>query len=66
MTPVSGEDPTIARELSAVVDEVQYQLADLGREFDRRFAELLGALDAASAGPLLEWRRRLGDWSGAR
>jgi HD-GYP domain-containing protein (c-di-GMP phosphodiesterase class II) len=63
---LAEEDPTIANELSAVVDEVQYQLADLGREFDRRSAELIGTLDASSVGPLLEWRRRLGDWSGAR
>ncbi len=63
---LAEEDPTIANELAAAVDEVQYQLADLGREFDRRSADLIGGLDATSAAAVLDWRRKLGDWSGAR
>lgn len=56
---LANEDPTIAAELTAVVDELQFQLADLGREFDRRAADLMETFDPLAVAILTDWRRQL-------
>ena len=56
---LAEEDATIAAELTEVVDELQYQLADLGREFDRREPDWMDSLDMLATVALKEWRRQL-------
>lgn len=56
---LAEEDPAIAAELTVVIDELQFQLADLGHEFDRRAAVWLAAIDPAAGAALSEWRRQL-------
>ena len=56
---LAAEDATIATELAAVVDELQFQLADLGREIDRRAADWKDALDPLAAVALSEWTQLL-------
>lgn len=56
---LAAEDATIAAELTAVFDELQFQLADLGREFDRRAPGWQGDADSTAAAALAEWRSRL-------
>lgn len=56
---LAEEDPAIAAELTAVVDELQFQLADLGHEFDRRSADWLKGVDPTVAAALGDWRRQL-------
>ena len=58
---LAEEDAMIAAELTAVVDELQFQLADLAREFDRRIAEVPGTTDPIAGLALNEWRNRLQD-----
>lgn len=53
---LAEEDPAIAAELTSVLDELGYQLMELGHEFDRRAPEWQGALNAASARRLTQWR----------
>jgi len=62
---LAAEDPAIAAELNAVLDELQFQLADLGREFDRRTATLMTTLDPLAASALTDWRRQLQECIGA-
>lgn len=56
---LAEEDSTIAAELTNVVDELQFQLADLGREFDRRTEELTASLAPHLVTALTEWRAQL-------
>ena len=56
---LAAEDATIATELAAVVDELQFQLADLGREIDRRAADWKDALAPLAAVALSEWTQLL-------
>ena len=58
---LAEEDPIIATELAAVVDELQFQLADLERETDRRLPGWLGELDSVATIALNEWRQQLRD-----
>lgn len=62
---LAAEDPAIAAELNAVLDELHFQLADLGREFDRRTAALMATLDPLAASALTDWRRQLQECIGA-
>ena len=56
---LAEEDATIATELAAVVDELQFQLADLGREIHRRAADWEDALTPVAAVALTEWSQQL-------
>jgi HD-GYP domain-containing protein (c-di-GMP phosphodiesterase class II) len=58
---LAEEDATIAAELTAVVDELQFQLTDLGREFDRNSPDWLSSIDPLMATGLEDWRRQLQD-----
>lgn len=53
------EDAGIARELAAVVDELDFRLRDLEREIDRHRGEWAGKLDAEGAAAFEAWRRSL-------
>lgn len=56
---LAEEDPAIAAELTSVFDELGFQLAELGHEFDRRTPAWLGALDGGAAQRLSRWREQL-------
>ena len=56
---LAAEDATIATELAAVVDELQFQLNDLGREIDRRAADWEDTLSPLAAVALTEWKQKL-------
>ena len=56
---LAEEDATIATELAAVVDELQFQLTDLGREIHRRAADWEDALTPLAAVALTEWSQQL-------
>jgi len=56
---LAEQDATIAAELTMVVDEMQFQLADLAREFDRQAQPWRACLDATVATAMDEWRRQL-------
>lgn len=56
---LAEEDATIATELAAVVDELQFQLADLGREIARRATDWDDALTPPVAIALANWRQQL-------
>ena len=58
---LAGEDATIAAELTAVTDELRFQLADLGREFDRRSPDWQSTVDQQILTELSDWRRQLHD-----
>ncbi|BAL22775.1 HD-GYP domain-containing protein [Azoarcus sp. KH32C] len=58
---LAEEDATIAAELTAALDELQFQFGELGREFDRRAPDWLAVLDPNSSAVLTEWRRKLAD-----
>lgn len=55
------EDATIATEMTVLVDELQFQLADLGREFDRHSLGWSSTIDPLAAVALADWRRQLQD-----
>ena len=61
---LAEEDATIAMELAAVVDELQFQLADLGREIARRTADWEDALDPLAAVALTTWEQQLDECIG--
>ena len=56
---LAGEDATIAAELLAVIDELQFLLVDLAREIDRRMPEWRIGLDTLAELALEDWRRQL-------
>ena len=56
---LAAEDATIATELAAVVDELQFQLADLGREIDRRESDWKDGLNPLAAIALTDWKQQL-------
>ena len=56
---LAEEDATIATELAAVVDELQFQLTDLGREIARRATDWDDALTPPAAIALANWRQQL-------
>ena len=56
---LAAEDATIATELAAVVDELQFQLADLGREIDRRESDWKDSLNSLAAIALTDWKQQL-------
>ncbi|HJV26219.1 MAG TPA: HD domain-containing phosphohydrolase [Aromatoleum sp.] len=58
---LAEEDETIAAELTAALDELQFQFRELGREFDRRAPDWLRVLDPESATVLTDWRQKLAD-----
>ena len=58
---LAEEDATIAAELAAVFGELQYQLADLGLEIDRRTADWQVTLDPLAAVAFNTWKRQLLD-----
>lgn len=57
---LAKEDATIAAELLAVIDELQFLLADLAREMDRRLPDWLAGQDPLAALALGDWQRLLG------
>ena len=61
---LAEEDATIAMELAAVVDELQFQLADLGREIARRTADWEDTLDPLAAVALTTWEQQLDECIG--
>lgn len=61
LVKLAEEDATIAAELTAVAAELQFQLADLGREFDRRSPDWQKSVDQQTLTALSEWRRQLQD-----
>lgn len=58
---LANEDAAIATELTVLVDELQFQLADLGREFDRRSPDWADTLNPLVAVALEDWRKQLQD-----
>jgi len=58
---LAEEDATIATELATVIDELQFQLADLMREIDRHAPDWQNALDPLAAAAFGQWRRQLHD-----
>ena len=56
---VAEEDATIATELGTVIDELQFQLADLAREIDRYSPDWQGTLDPLAAVAFDQWQRQL-------
>lgn len=56
---LAAEDATIATELAAVVDELQFQLADLGREIDRRESDWKDSLNPLATIALTDWKQQL-------
>jgi hypothetical protein len=56
---LAEEDASIAAELTAVIDELQFQLADLGREYDRRAPAWKDGLDPIVGVALDDWRQQL-------
>lgn len=59
---LAQEDVTIADEMTAIMDELQFQLADIGREFDRHLSILLNAINPLILIALTDWRRQLRDY----
>ena len=58
---LAEEDASIAAELAAVIDELQFQLADLSREYDRNAPSWSSTLDPLVLAALADWRRNLQD-----
>ena len=58
---LADDDVTIATELATVVDELQFQLADLGHEIERRAPEWQEALDPHAAAAFGNWKTLLND-----
>lgn len=58
---LAKEDATIATEMTVLVDELQFQLTDLGREFDRRALDWPGTINPLVAVALSDWRKQLQD-----
>ena len=56
---LAEEDATIATELAAVVDELQFQLTDLGREIDRRESDWKDSLNPLATIALTDWKQQL-------
>ena len=56
---LAAEDATIATELAAVVDELQFQLADIGREIDRRESDWKDSLNPLATIALTDWKQQL-------
>ena len=56
---LAEEDATIATELAAVVDELQFQLADIGREIDRRESDWKDSLNPLATIALTDWKQQL-------
>ncbi|OHC69076.1 MAG: hypothetical protein A3H93_04530 [Rhodocyclales bacterium RIFCSPLOWO2_02_FULL_63_24] len=59
LAEMAGADPEIAAELVAVLDEVQFQLKDMGHEIDRRGAELIQSLPPDTQTAFGKWRQTL-------
>lgn len=59
LAELAGEDPEIADELAAVLDEAQFQLKDMGQEIDRRGKELAESLPPGSQQAFVAWRQTL-------
>ena len=58
---LAKEDVVIATELTVLVDELQFQLAELGREFDRHSSDWSNTINPLVAVALTDWRRQLQD-----
>ncbi|MDD2915852.1 MAG: HD domain-containing protein [Gallionella sp.] len=58
---LANEDAAIATELTVLVDELQFQIADLGREFDRHAPDWAGTINPLVAVALDDWRKQLQD-----
>nr|ACX33896.1 putative metal dependent phosphohydrolase [uncultured prokaryote AT3] len=56
---LAAEDNEVAVELSQVLDELQFQLADMAREIDRNSAEIAVAISANHQSAFNDWRRLL-------
>jgi hypothetical protein len=59
LAELAGEDPEIADELAAVLDEAQFQLKDMGQEMDRRGKDLAAGLPPGSQEAFAAWRQTL-------
>ena len=58
---LAAEDAAIATELASVIDELQFQLADLAREIDRHAADWQRDLAPAASAAFEQWRGQLRD-----
>ena len=56
---LAEEDPVIAAELAAVIDELQFQLKDLRLEIDRRSPSWAEMLNPRAFAALDQWRQQL-------
>lgn len=59
LVQLANEDASIAQELMAVIDELQYQMTDMGHEMDRRIPEWQKILPSQTAAMLADWRQQL-------
>ena len=60
---LASEDSTIATELTAVIDELKFQLADLEREIDRRAPVWSNIIDPITSVAFSDWRQQLYDFN---
>lgn len=58
---LADDDAMIAAELAAVIDELQFQLADLGHEIERRAPEWQDTLDPPATAAFDNWKALLHD-----
>lgn len=59
LAELAGEDPEIAGELAAVLDEAQFQLRDMNQEIDRRGKNLTQSLPPGTLAAFGEWQQTL-------
>lgn len=59
LNALAESDPEVAAELSQVLDELQFQLADMAREIDRRQDEIRAALPELMQIAFADWRSTL-------